>query len=225
MDISKLSLDEALKVIEAIEDIESLRLAAQSVDLRFSGNTGVDTLRKNLTEHVKNKSIELDALSEEDGNEKNQVTPDTTKKKAPPTVEELLEMDVNKIEDPQLLRRAVRAKALRLVRVRITNLDPNDQQLPGAIITVMNKYTGKVSRFISFGDENNAGTHVEQILINFLKQQKFTLHKPKKDSVFGVKSYITRTVPKYAIEELPPLTEKELKELATQQRASHAISD
>lgn len=252
MDISTLTPDKALEAVTAMETVEDLRIAATSINVKYSGNTGEGTLRKKLMDVLSSdlndatppepeedavedfpevledlpKVPEPDAASllDQDGDE------DEIIQKAPilvkvvgPTIAELLKMDPNEIDDQQLVRQVVRARAMRLRRVRITNLDPGDSQLPGAIITALNKFTGKVSRFISFGDENEAGTHVEQILLNHLKQQKFALRKEIKGGQFGVKRYETRMIAKYAIEELPQLTAEELSELASHQRASHAI--
>lgn len=243
MDISKLATAEALEAVTAMETVEQLREAATSINLKFSGNTGEGTLRKNLMDTLTGDlndasvpevnetpepeevpEVDASALFEQDGDDEEEIQKAIIPKKpAGPTIEDLLEMDPNEIEDPRLVRQVVRARALRLIRVRITNLDPGDAQLPGAIITALNKYTGKVSRFISFGDENDAGTHIEQILLNHLKQQKFALRKEKKGGQFGVKQYDTRMIAKYSIEYLEPLTAEELAELATQQRAAHSI--
>lgn len=124
------------------------------------------------------------------------------------------------------LRRAiVRAKALRLVRCRITNLDPQDAAVPAALITVYNKYTGKVSKLIPFGEENEVGYHVPKILLDELRSRTFNMRKEKKKkgSSFGVKEYTTVQVKKFAIEELPPLTKNELQNLANDQKARGAI--
>lgn len=236
MDISKLAPAEAIEAVSAMETVEQLRDAATSINMKFSGNTGETTLRKNLNdllnEALKAESTNVepdrkevpDFSKEGDDSEVIQKAPLPNKSKAP-SIQELLDMDPNTIEDQQLLRQVVRAKAFRLQRVRITNLDPADSQLPGALLTVLNKYTGKISRFVSFGDENDAGTHVETALLNSIRNQKFALRKERKGGQFGVKQYDTRMINKYNIEYLPMLTKAELDELAAHQRASHAIDN
>ena len=218
MDISELTTEDALKVISAMESVEDLRKAAISVGLKFSGNTGEETLRTKLSEFV-TKPTEEEKKAESN---KEQPVPVVRKKKAP-TQSQLAAMDPNEIEDQQLLRQVVRARALRLHRVQITNLDPADAQLSGAIITVLNKYVGKVSKYVPFGDEVENGYHIPDILLNHLKTQKFALRKEIKGGQFGVKKYSTRMVNKYSIEHLPMLSQEELDELAAHQRASHAI--
>jgi len=139
------------------------------------------------------------------------------------SVEELLEMDPNEVEDVKIRRQVIRAKAMRLHRVRITNLDPADASLEGAIITVVNKYISKVSKFIPFGEAGDNGYHVEEVLLNAMRTKKYAMRKEIKGAKFGVKQYKTVMVPKYSIEELPPLTKEEVEALAQRQAAANAI--
>lgn len=143
-----------------------------------------------------------------------------------PDLSVLVTMNEREAGISEPLRRAiVRAKALRLVRCRITNLDPADAAVPGALITCYNKYTGKVSKLVPFGDENEHGYHLPKILVDELKSRTFNMRKEKKraGSSFGVKEYSTVQVRKFAIEELPPLTQEELDNLANDQKARGAI--
>lgn len=235
MNISKLAPAEALEAITAMETVEQLREAADSINLKYSGNTGEGTLRKNLNEAVMNKVTDDVEPKEDDksdvpdfgGEDFNvdEIQSTAGPAKKGPSMSDLLEMDPNEITDPQLLRQVVRAKAMRLHRVRITNLDPSDAQLNGAIITVVNKYTGKVAKYVPFGDESANGYHLPEIILEHIKNQKFALRKEIKGGAFGVKRYKTTMVNKFSIEELKPLTKKEIEELAAHQRASHAIDN
>lgn len=230
MNISKLTPDEALKTVTAMETVEQLREAATSLNITFSGNTGEGTLRKKLMDTL---TLDLTEPEEETipdlGGEKfdpSEIQSTSGPAKKGPSMKEILEMDPNEITDPQLLRQVVRAKALRLHRVRITNLDPSDSQLNGAIITTVNKFTGKVAKYVPFSDEDHPnGYHIPEIILNQLKNQKFALRKEIKGGQFGVKKYKTTMINKFSIVELPALTNKELAELAAHQRASHAIDN
>ena len=239
MNISKLAPAEAIEAVTAMETVEQLREAATSINVTFSGNTGEATLRKKLMDTLKSDLNELEVDETVPDAEEEEVPDfggeDTTEDeiqstagpaKTGPTMEEILKMDPNQITDPQLLRQVVRAKALRLHRVKITNLDPSDSQLNGAIITAVNKYTGKVAKYIPFGDEEAPnGYHVPEILLNQLKNTKFPMRREIKGGAFGVKRYKTTMINKFNIETLPTLTKKEIEELANHQRASHAIDN
>ena len=136
---------------------------------------------------------------------------------------DLLTVDPSTIEDLSLRREAIRAQALRLVRVKIQNLDPNDAAVTGAIISLQNKYTGKVSKLIPFGDESENGYHIPWMMYEHLKQWKFPPRKEIRGGRFGVKTYKTVMTNKFNVEILPPLSMTELTELKNLQRASQSI--
>jgi len=206
-------------------DIETLRVQATELGIKFSGNTGAKTLQEKITREMtrpQNASVVLG-----DDEPLPEIMPKARMPEAPLTLARLQTMNVQDVspQNQVLIRQIVRAKALVLRRVQITNLDPQDAELSGAVITVMNKYTGKVSKFVPFGEGSENGYHVPQILLNHLLAQKFVLRKPNKGGQFGVKTYKSTMVPKFAITILPDLTKDELKALADRQSASQAISD
>lgn len=208
--------------VSGISDIQVLRNIANDFEITFSGNTGIDTLKNKISEYIDSLPT---LLIDEEIDEEIQVAPPLQKKAHVPTVTEYAQMDPTKEEDPQIRRQIVRAKALRLHRIKIINLDPADAQLSGGIITAYNKYLGKVAKFVPYGDESSHGYHVPEIIFNQLKTQKFALRREKKNSKFGVKAYTTTMVNKFAIEELPLLTKKELEDLAARQAAAQSISN
>jgi hypothetical protein len=57
-----------------------------------------------------------------------------------PFKENMLKIKPEDIKDLALRRQVIRKQALRLVRVKIQNLDPSDAALSGAIISLQNKY-------------------------------------------------------------------------------------
>ena len=221
-----MSNDVKIAEVEAYEDIMDVRVVATELGLTFSGNTGIDTLKGKVIAALKEDKeeapvIEEPVLDNDEDEEEIEVAKAIPNNRIP--VEELLEMDANKVDDPKIRRQVIRAKAMRLHRVRITNLDPNDSTLEGGIVTVVNKYLGKVSKFIPFGEAAENGYHVEKVLLDRMRSQKYALRKEIKGNKFGVKQYKTVMVPKYSIEELPPLTKEEIKALAERQAAANAI--
>jgi hypothetical protein len=223
MTISNLSSAEAIEAVTAMETVEELREAAQSINISFSGNTGEGTLRGKIM-----KALEKEKAPSflDDGADDDEImVSKVVKKKAPPSLTELALMDPKWVKDTALRRQIVRARALQLVRVKITNLDPGDAQLNGAIVSVLNQYTGKVSKYIPFGEESENGYHIPKIIFDHLKEQKFALRKEIKGGQFGVKKYKTSLIAKFNLEVLPALNTKELENLAQAQRASHAIDN
>lgn len=104
----------------------------------------------------------------------------------------------------------IRKDLLRLIRCKIVNNNPNKQVLDGEVITVINQYTNRLSRFIPFNKES---THIEYALYLYLKDKKYCT--PKLDSAGHIS---LRELPEYTIEILPNLTKAELEALAKAQR-------
>ena len=225
MSIKNLSKAEALEAISAAsESIDHLREYAKELDVTFSGNTGAKTLAEKLVQFVEVEFSEggpdLGDSSDDEDIEVAKITPKSKK----PTVAELIEMDPTKEPVVSRRREIIRAKALRLRRVQIVNLDPSDSAVTGGIYTTSNKYTGRVSKFIPFDPEQTSnGYHIPQILLDQLKEQTFVLRRQTKKGQGGIPQYTTKMVPKFSITILPDLTEEELKDLADVQRASQSI--
>ncbi|UAT28910.1 hypothetical protein PP753_gp48 [Dinoroseobacter phage vB_DshP-R7L] len=226
---------ELLEIVENTEDKDVLRYIANEFEVSFSGNTGVGTLKEKLIPVLEAKANPEPVVDEDDPVMKalaNKPEPEPE----PAEPKSILELPRTRLAElnphtPSLTdveRRAiVRAKAMRLHRVKVHNLDPADSALEGAIKTAFNKYVGKVSKYIPFGDENEHGYHIPEILLNSLKEEKYTMRKEVKQrgqvSSFGVKQYKTVLMPKFNIEYLDALTEDEIKGLAQDQKARGAI--
>ena len=112
---------------------------------------------------------------------------------------------------------------MRLVRLRITNMDPKKKDLPGEILTVANDYLGTVRKFIPFGEVTDNGYHVPYCLYMMMKERRFlNIRTTKKNGQIQVSS---GWATEFAFEELPPLTQHELDRLAAAQAAAGGISD
>lgn len=241
MELKELTSEQLVELTHKTEDKEALREIATYVGATFSGNTGVVKLKENILEAIPEPEEDEPKIDEDlnlndpvamalIAQNKDKAAAEDDKDvhiaqvREKYTVNEMLEMDAAKVKDDTLRRKVVRAQALRLRRVRIVNNDPNDKNVPGAIITVNSKYTGKVSKFIPYEEEvYENGYHVPQILLDDLKTRTYPIRRKKKDSKFGVNQYTTHMARKYMIEYLPDLTESERKALAQDQIARNAI--
>lgn len=124
--------------------------------------------------------------------------------------------------DPLVVRKRVRNEAMKLIRCRIQNLDPKKSKLPGEIITVANPYIGTVRKFVPFGEATDNGYHIPNCIYQFIKNRKFQNIRVTKNAK-GEQVVHTSMVPEFAIEVLPPLTQKELQDLAKAQLAAGSI--
>ena len=248
MDIQELTSIETLEMVESNSNIVDIKKIATQLNITYSGNSGIDSLKKRiiflLEDRINNSDdsenskdlepnlessdnvddtddivdiIEIDNIEDNTDNEIQVAKVPNNKDTAEV---DFTKMDANLEKDPVIRRKIVRAKAMKLHRVRITNLNPDDAPLSGSIVTVVNKYLGKVSKYIPFGEESENGYHIPEILLNHLKSQKFALRKEVKNSKFGIKKYKTTLVNKYSIETLDPLTPEELAGLKLKQQSS-----
>jgi hypothetical protein len=111
----------------------------------------------------------------------------------------------------------------KLIRCRITNMDPKKKDLNGEIISVGNKFIGTISKFIPFGEATDEGYHIPKVLLDEIQDRKFQDIRTVKDKRTGVPTVTSRWVREYAVEILPPLTQEELTNLAIAQAAAGSI--
>lgn len=117
-------------------------------------------------------------------------------------------------ESPAAKKLRMKREALKLVRVRITCMNPAKKEWEGEIFTVANNVVGTVKRYVPFNTED--GWHVEHILLEQLRERQCQIFVTEKDSR-GNKVRKGKLIREFAIEVLDPLTEEELAELAQRQ--------
>lgn len=137
-------------------------------------------------------------------------------------VDEEEEMEEVKPMNKMAVRKEARDKALKLVRIRLSCMDPAKNQLQGEIITVSNNVVGDVKKYIPYNtDFYENGYHVPNIIYKYLLNRKYSSFREVKTAHGPViQSSLANA---YSIEVLPQLTEKELQALARQQAAAKAM--
>jgi hypothetical protein len=123
-------------------------------------------------------------------------------------------------ETPAQINMKKRQEALRLVRVRVTNMNPLKSNMKGEIYSVGNSQIGFIKKFVPFNAE--AGWHVPQIILTHMQEKKFMTHYEVKIGNKKIKK--NKLVPELAIEILPPLTAEELHDLKQRQLMAAAGS-
>lgn len=112
------------------------------------------------------------------------------------------------------IRARMREDQLALVRIRLTCMNPAKSEWEGEIFTVGNDLVGSIKKYVPFNAED--GWHVPRIMLDMLRDRQcqiFTSIKAKN----GVTVRQGKLIKEFAIEELPPLTAEELKDLAQRQ--------
>lgn len=110
--------------------------------------------------------------------------------------------------------------AHKLVRVRITCMNPAKTEWPGEIISVGNAVVGSVSKFIPFNAEE--GWHVPNIILQHMKERMCQVFTTITDSR-GNKTRKGKLIREFAIELLDPLTPEELHDLAQRQAMANSV--
>jgi len=188
--------DQTAVTTEPAIDMELVELKERSTQLGmpFHPSIGKENLKKKLKAFIKKQQK-------------------AAKKVQPQTVEPT---NVTPIVPPktqeQLIAEKVKA-ANRLIRCRVTCMDPNKKDWEGEIITVSNSIVPTIKKYISFTAD---AWHIPQMILNVMKEKKCTVFKTVKGPR-GEKIRKGYQVAAYNIEMLDPLTEDELDELAKQQ--------
>ena len=123
-------------------------------------------------------------------------------------------------ESGELSMAQVRAKLMadanRLIRCRITCMNPHKRDWTGEVFTAGNSFTGTIKKFVPYNCEHAESYHIPKILLDVMRERKYLQTRQIKSKSGAIQeSYF---VPEFQIVELDPLTEEELAQLASDQR-------
>lgn len=194
-----------------VNELDVLKQRARMMGVEFSNNIGVETLRERIR-----------AKAEEQSNATAALIPAATQQAS-------FQADTSggpalgfepKPAKPLTLRQYLQREHMKLVRVRITNLDPKKKNLPGEVFTVANEFLGTVRKYIPYGEVSDDGYHVPYCIYRELESRRFLDIRTFKERANGNKIRVEqRWAKEFAIEVLPHLTPTELKQLAVAQMA------
>lgn len=124
------------------------------------------------------------------------------------------------VETEHQMRLRLKQEATRLVRIRLTCMNPAKKDWDGEIITVGNTLVGSISKYVPYNAED--GWHVPHMMFEFLKERQCQIFVTTK-SRNGVTVRQGKMIKEFAIEELPPLTLAEIEELARRQAMAKSV--
>ena len=194
-------------------EIDLLKARAVQLGIPVRGNMKVSTLRKKIEDKISGSSSNDDGDEDEENDDEDELE---VAQKPKPKPRKMTQEEVE-----QALREKVKKEKMKLLRCRISNLNPAKNDLRGEIITVGNRYLGTVRKFIPFGEQTDRGYHIPQVIYDDLKARRFQQIRSKR--VNGQIMQETRMVPEYQIEILPPLSVEALNELRMQQEAARRL--
>ena len=117
-------------------------------------------------------------------------------------------------------RNRLREEASKLVRIRLTCMNPHKKEWDGEFITAGNSVVGSFTKYIPFNADE--GWHVPHIIYEQLRDRECQVFVTVRDSK-GNATRKGKTIKEFAIEVLPPLTEEELKDLAQRQAMAKSV--
>lgn len=180
-----------------VDELTLLKRRADKLGVPYSNNIGLETLKERVA-----KAME--------GN------------KEPEAKEEAEVESADKAQSLVELRAEKRKEAMKLVRIRYTNMNSRKKDVPGEFFTVANGIVGTIKRYVPYGEAAENGWHVENAIYKMMKRRTFTTTVTKRDD--KGRPYNTSVERKeFAIEVLDPLTKEQLEQLAKDQRASGRV--
>ena len=114
----------------------------------------------------------------------------------------------------------LKKEASKLVRVRVTCMNPAKKEWEGEIFSVGNAVVGSFTKYVPFNIDE--GWHIPQMIYQMIKDRECQIFYTITDSR-GNKTRKGKLVKEFSVEVLPPLTKEELQELAQRQAMSNSI--
>lgn len=191
------------EVLSEADELALLKQRARMMGVQFSNNIGLESLKERIRAKM-------------EGEEQ---APNTE------TVPELKSSDEATSVKRKTLRQHLLEENMKLVRLRITNLDPKKKDLPGEIITVANEHLGTVRKYVPYGEVTDNGYHVPYCIYKALKARKFLNIRTFKDRQNQNQIRVEQNwAQEFALEVLPQLTKEEIQKLAAAQSAAGGLA-
>ena len=209
------------------EEQKALRAEAAKYGLKFRGRPKAVNMRKMLDEHIAN----LNAPAPE-APETPQVAPEQPVQAEPvPMVQTDAEMAVQLMPGEKLYymeeeykeREAQENKRNcgRLIRCRITCMNPNKKNWTGEIVSVGSSRVGTFKKMIPL--DSDEPYHIPKIIFDHLKERKCAIRHTRK-TPDGREHVDVKMVNEFSLDVLPPLTVTELEDLRKRQAMAKGTS-
>lgn len=177
----------------AQDELTSLKARADRMGISYHPSIGLEKLRAKVQAAMNDEPQTTDDKGDEDKTESAPAAP---------------------VETEAQRRKRRQMEAQRLVRIRLTCMNPAKKDWDGEIITVGNSTVGTIKKFVPFNAEE--GWHVPHFIYEVLKARQCQIFVPVKTKN-GVTVRQGKLIKEFAIEVLDPLTPAELRDLAQRQ--------
>lgn len=172
-------------------ELEDLKVTADMLGIEYGANIGVEKLKERIAEHQSGTTSQAGAEEEP----------------AAP------------VETEAEKRARLKKEQTKLVRIRLTCMNPYKSNWTGEIFSFGNNVVGTVKRFVPY----NEIWHVEECLLEMIRERQCQIFYSEK--IKGTTVRKGKLVKEFAIEVLDPLSESELKDLAQRQAMANGTSE
>lgn len=195
------------------DEMAMLKQRAKLMGITHSNNISLETLRQKIA----------DAMEGVQSSTQTSEVDTAVVVKANPLVDQPVAV-TGAAPKKKTLRQHLVEENMRLIRLRIVNLDPKKKDLPGEFFTVANEYLGTVTKYIPYGEATEGGYHVPYCIYKMLRDKKFLSIRTKNDRNNSNQIKVEqRWASEFSLDILEPLTPEELSQLATAQTAAGNI--
>ena len=177
----------------AVDELTLLKERAKQMGIPFSNNISLETLRKRIADKM-------------EGKDEPEVNPLAGDSEIAAITSAPQKLDAK--QNALALRKLMQREQMKLVRVRITNMDPKKKDLPGEIWTVSNEYLGNVRKMIPYGEQTDEGFHIPYCLFRLLQSKRFLQIRTVRDRVTGLERQESQWVKEFSLDVLPDLTKE-----------------
>jgi hypothetical protein len=119
-------------------------------------------------------------------------------------------------------RKRLKLEASKLVRIRVTCMNPAKKEWEGEIFTAGNSAVGTFKKFVPYNNDASEGWHVPNIILQLLKEKKCQVFVNGK-TAGGVTKREGKLIKEFGIEILDQLSPAELDELARRQAVGQTV--
>ena len=198
-------------------ELKYLKTKAKMMGVKHHPSIGLNKLRDKIAEHT----IKVDAEKRKEARQAKQTDVLRSPVEALQVhAAEVVPLNQAPVENAAQRRGRLRKEASKLVRIRITCMNPNKRDWEGEVFTVSNGAVGTFKKFVPF--DNVEGWHVPQMILNMIQERKCQIFITQKNDR-GMKVRIGKLINEFSVEIMSPLTGTELQELATQQAMANNI--
>ena len=196
--------NELNEVVTPEPELAALKARADMLGVKYHPSIGLDTLRAKVNAVVEGSTEASDSTNDQ----------------APPTPPVAPEAPVVVAETESQKRARLKREANKLVRVRVTCMNPAKAEWEGEIFTVGNSAVGTFTKYIPFNADE--GWHVPTIILKQIQQRQCQIFTSVRDAR-GNTTRKGKLIREFSVEIMPDLTTEELQELARVQAAKQSI--